>query len=134
MNKNIEKSFQTNNAAEVMTEVPIPDHKKGWMSANAIARVLEDDLGDKVFWEKSDIKGIPNKKNKVQAIVSVHAVRLLAQKYLGVNPALSEIQRNKTQTKEQYAPELIKALIKEIKNLKGRMVIFLNTELQKCLA
>jgi hypothetical protein len=110
---------QMNRADNTAIEVSVPDYKKGWMSANAIAKVLEGGLGDKIFWDRSLTEGVPDKKNKILAIVSVHAIRFLAQKYLRSNPELSEIQRNKTQVKEQYAPELVQAIIKDIKGLKN---------------
>ena len=93
------------------------EHKEGWMSANAIAKHLESGLGDTVVWNQSLEEGVPSTKKKLQAIVSVHAIRFLAQKYLQNDSTLSEIQRNKNQIKEQYAPELVKLILKDIRLL-----------------
>jgi hypothetical protein len=116
---NNEKIPQLEQVGEKMLGIPIPEHRDGWMSANAIAKSLERGLGDKVVWKKSGSEGIPDTRKKFQAIVSVHAIRFLAEKHLRNDPSLSEVQRNKTQVKEQYAPELVKALIKDMMNLHG---------------
>ena len=97
----------------------ILEHKKGWMSANAVAKYLETGLGDAIVWNQSLVEGVPSTKKKVHAIVSVHAIRFLAQKYLQNDPTLAEIQKNKTQVKEQYAPLLVRDLVKDIRSLQG---------------
>jgi hypothetical protein len=114
-----EKAPQVKKVEEKISGVSIPEHKDGWMSANAIAKGLESGLGDNIVWENSNEKGVPSTRRKFQAIVSVHAIRFLAQKYLKSDPTLAEIQRNKTQVKEQYAPELVRALYKDIRKLRG---------------
>ena len=67
---NNEKIPQPEQVGEKMLGIPIPEHRDGWMSANAIAKSLERGLGDKVVWKKSGSEGIPDTRKKFQAIVS----------------------------------------------------------------
>ena len=106
--------------SEVSSEsAATPKHKEGWMSASAIAKTLESGIGDRVVFSPSLREGVPDKKEKFQATVSTYAIKFIADRYLHLDPSHSEVQKNKTQVKEQYSPELVKKIIEEMKAVGG---------------